>query len=103
MTQRAGSRPAPVATASPTGSPSGNVVARSSRHSARIDGPPAAVDRPVDAAAAEQARVGGVHDRVDALGGDVARDEFDARHPLGYPRLLESSKMRSSSATAASR
>ena len=35
------------------------------------------VDRSVDAAAAEQARVRRVHDRVDVLLGDVAEDELD--------------------------
>jgi hypothetical protein len=37
-----------------------------------------AVDRAVDAAAAEQRRVRGVDDRVHAFGGDVARDQFDS-------------------------
>src|SRR5690606_12521067 len=57
----------------------------------------------IDSSAAEQARIGGVHERIDALRRDVTRDEFQAWHPLGYPRLFESSKMRSSSATAPSR
>src|SRR5690606_38446953 len=42
ITQRAGSSPAAVGTASPTGSPSGKSVARTSRHSARSAGPAAA-------------------------------------------------------------
>src|SRR5665647_783365 len=41
MTQRAGRSPAPVATASPTGRPSGYAVRRSSRHSASSRGPAA--------------------------------------------------------------
>ena len=36
-----------------------------------------AVDRTVDAAAAEQRRVRGIHDRVDLLPCDVADDELD--------------------------
>ena len=39
--------------------------------------PTRAVDRAVDAATAEQRRVGRVHDGVDVLLGDVAEDEFD--------------------------
>src|SRR5690606_24975144 len=42
ITQRAGRRPAPVATASPAGSPSGRVDARNARHSSRSAGPAAA-------------------------------------------------------------
>ena len=41
------------------------------------------VDRPVDAAPAEQRRVGGVDDRVDVLGGDVAERDLE----LGDPRV----------------
>ena len=36
------------------------------------------VDRAVDAAAAEQGRVRGVHDGVDVLGGDVAERDLEA-------------------------
>ncbi len=42
MTQRAGRSNPSVATASPTGSPSGSVVARSCRHAASSRGPAAA-------------------------------------------------------------
>src|SRR3954465_1754428 len=40
MTQRAASRPAVVATASPVGSPLPYLLARNWRHSARMSGPP---------------------------------------------------------------
>ena len=42
ITQRAGSRPAPVATASPTGRPSGHSSRRTRRHSSTSAGPAAA-------------------------------------------------------------
>src|SRR5690606_26773100 len=60
-------------------------------------GPGGPVDGAVDAAAAEQRAVGGVHDRVDLEGRDVAGDDLDARvrvHPgdplhicCGYERI----------------
>ncbi len=71
ITYRAGSAPAPVATASPVGQPP------MMRHSARIVRPAGPLDRPVDSAAPGQSRVGGIHDRVHRLGGDVALHEFE--------------------------
>src|SRR4051795_7367090 len=106
ITHRAGSTPPVVATASPTGSPSGSVVARSRRHSARIASPPCPwiapsppppprtgrvaavpVDRAVDTTAAEQGAVRRVHHRVDILRGDVALDERDRGHGSHRSRM----------------
>jgi hypothetical protein len=61
-----------------------------------------AVDRAVDAAAAEQRRVGRVHDRVDAFLGDVAGDQFDVHRLIvpqpgagGHARARQRSRLRS--------
>ena len=75
--------PAPVRPASPVGQPP------SVSHSARISGPPRAVDRPVHAAAPEQRLVGGVDDGVDLLLGQVAprraRAALTSSEPRGQP------------------
>ena len=42
-------------------------------------GPRRAMDRAIDAAPAEQGRIGGVDDGVNAQGGDVGDDDFEAR------------------------
>ena len=68
MTQRAGSRPAPVVTAAPTGRPCGYAVRRTLRHSVKQGRTGGPVDRAVDATAAEQCGVGGVDDGVHLLG-----------------------------------
>ena len=82
ITQRAGRSPAIVATASPVGSPSRNVVLRTRRHASSSFGPGGPVDRPVDPAAAQHRVVRRVDDGVDLLRGEVAEDERDRGHGL---------------------
>ena len=78
MTCCTGRRPAPVIFASPVSQPP------SVRHSSSSSGPGGAVDRAVDASAAEQARVGGVDDRVRfGVRGDVAAMQGNQRHVNG--------------------
>ena len=75
MTWSTGRRPAPVIFASPVSQPP------SARHSSSSSGPGGAVDRAVDPAAAEQALVGGVDDRVGlGVGRDVAAMQRDDSH-----------------------
>ena len=73
MTWRAGSRPAPVMTASPGGAA---VVALAQLGHQRRPG--GAVDGAVDAAAAGEVLVGGVDHRVGGDGGDVGADRAHA-------------------------
>ena len=70
---------AAVIRASPVGQPP------IARHSARSSGPGGAMDRAVDAAAAEQALVRRVDDGVDVERGDVGDDD-GKRHSAVHPR-----------------
>jgi hypothetical protein len=59
-------------------------------------GPTGVVDRSVDTPAAEQRRVGGVHDRVDFLLSDISLNELDAAHeekPILWMEGFEASEI----------
>src|SRR5690606_28179601 len=66
-----------VAGGGPAGGAGGEAVGEATDALLEHGWSPGAVDRAVDAAASAHAAVGGVHDRIDLLGGDVTRDDRD--------------------------